>query len=390
MTALAFKLPQALEATEPPEARGVGRDKVRMLVARRGGALEHRSFAELPDLLTPGDLVVINVSKTLPAAIDGIRADGTAVRVHVATRAPRLAECWRVVELRSPDGASPAQARAGERIALAAGASIELVAPYASGPRLMLARLDLPETVERYLNAHGEPIRYRYVERAWPLQRYQNVYATVPGSAEMPSAGRPFTTGLLTRLIARGVLVAPIVLHAGVSSPERHEPPFPEYFEVSAQAARLVREARGWGGRVIAVGTTVVRALETAAGGSPEPQRSSGWTGRRDHARARRPRGRRVDHRLARARGLTSADARGDRRALTAAPILRGGPGARLPVARVWRQPPDPSLTTPPRARLSAGSPVGAGRAGRRARAAGLPRARSRRPANTGAGERND
>ena len=153
---------------------------------------------------------------------------------------------------------------------------LELVAPYASGARLMLARFNGDgDTVEDYLARHGEPIRYGYVSGRWSLGDYQTVYATTPGSAEMPSAGRPFTAGLITRLIARGILVAPITLHTGVSSPERHEPPFPEYFEVPEKTARLIESVRKWDGRVIAVGTTVVRALETRGPGHA----GSGWTG---------------------------------------------------------------------------------------------------------------
>jgi S-adenosylmethionine:tRNA ribosyltransferase-isomerase len=125
---------------------------------------------------------------------------------------------------------------------------------------------------------HGEPIRYGYVDRAWPLEDYQTAYAVTPGSAEMASAGRPFTPGLITRLVAEGVLFAPITLHAGVSSPERHEPPYPEFFEISAPAARLVNAVRSWGGRVIAVGTTCVRALETVASADGLITPESGWT----------------------------------------------------------------------------------------------------------------
>jgi S-adenosylmethionine:tRNA ribosyltransferase-isomerase len=159
--------------------------------------------------------------------------------------------------------------------------TLTLVAPYASGARLMLAQLQTPATVEEYLAGHGEPIRYGYVSYPWPLEAYQNVYATTPGSAEMASAGRPFTRALITRLVARGVLIAPITLHAGVSSPERHEPPFPECFEVPESTAQLINAAKGWGGRVIAVGTTVVRALETAARHSldRDVRPSHGWTG---------------------------------------------------------------------------------------------------------------
>ena len=275
MSTPAFELPEALEAAEPPEARGIARDEVRLMVATRSkGRIVHASFRDLPELLVPGDLVVVNVSATLPAAVPGTRADGSATRVHFSTRAPGLDAHWRVVELRSADGARPARARAGERIELAGGARLELVAPYASGARLTLARFDGESTVEQHLLAHGEPIRYGYALGRWPLSDYQTVYATALGSAEMPSAGRPFTAELITRLTARGVLVAPITLHTGVSSPERHEPPFPEYFEVPVQTARLIEAVQRWRGRVIAVGTTVVRALETAGPGRAE----EGWS----------------------------------------------------------------------------------------------------------------
>jgi S-adenosylmethionine:tRNA ribosyltransferase-isomerase len=277
---LAFELPAALEASVPPEARGIARDRVRLMVATRSaGELRHASFRDLPELLHPGDLLVVNVSATIPAAVAGQRSDGTAVRVHFATRAPRLDETWRVVELRSADGATPASGHAGERLMLKGGASVELVAEYASSPRLLLARFEAAEPVERYLAAHGEPIRYGYVPESWPISAYQTAYASTPGSAEMPSAGRPFTPELITRLIARGVQLAPITLHTGVSSPERHEPPFAEYYAVPEPTARLVAAVHRWGGRVIAVGTTVVRALETVAQPDGTVGGSEGWTG---------------------------------------------------------------------------------------------------------------
>jgi len=280
MTAPAFDLPTALEAREPPEARGLARDEVRLMVATRSdGLVRHARFRDLPELLAPGDLVVVNVSATVPAAVGARRAEGTPVRVHFATRAPQLDESWRVVELRSADGARPARAPVRERITLVGGeAALELVAPYASGARLMLACFHGEGSVDEYLARHGEPIRYGYVTGRPPLAAYQNAYATEPGSAEMASAGRPFTPELITRLASRGVLVAPITLHAGVSSPERHEPPFPEQYEVPAPTARLVAATREWGGRVIAVGTTVVRALETAARPGGVVAASGGWT----------------------------------------------------------------------------------------------------------------
>jgi S-adenosylmethionine:tRNA ribosyltransferase-isomerase len=283
-SALAFELPHSLEATEPPEARGADRDMVRLMVADAGeDQITHAAFTELPEFLAAGDLVVVNVSATLPAAVAATRSDGSAVRVHFATRAPKLDDRWRVVELRSPDGATPARGRAGETLALPGPDPIhpklELVAPYASGSRLMLARVDGLGTVEDLLIHHGDPIRYGYVPRRWPLEAYQNVYARVPGSAEMPSAGRPFTHRLISKLATRGIAVAPITLHAGVSSPERHEPPFPEEFEVPETTARLVNMTRAAGGRVIAVGTTVVRALETVARPDGSVDADAGWTG---------------------------------------------------------------------------------------------------------------
>ena len=280
-TALAFDLPPALEATEPPEVRGSARDAVRLMVAdAAAGRITHAAFTELPDFLAPGDLVVINLSATLPAAVPVTRADGTPVRLHVATRAPELDDRWRVVELRSADGSTPIRGRTGETLTLPAHlGELELIAPYASGSRLMLARFEGLGAADDLLRHHGEPIRYRYVPRRWPLSAYQNVYARVPGSAEMPSAGRPFTHRLISELMTHGVAVAPITLHTGVSSPERHEPPFPEEFEVPEATARLVNTTRAAGGRVIAVGTTVVRALETVATPDGTVYADSGWTG---------------------------------------------------------------------------------------------------------------
>jgi S-adenosylmethionine:tRNA ribosyltransferase-isomerase len=262
MSAISFELPLDLQATAPPPRR----DAVRLLVAHReDGRIEHRRFQELPKLLRAGDLLVVNVSATLPAAVAAAGA-----RVHFSTRVPGLDQSWRVVEVRSEDGSHPRRAHAGERVKLRGGATLELVAPYLGGGRLMLGRLDVPGPVESYLELHGEPIRYGYVPERWPLREYQNVYATTPGSAEMPSAGRPFTRELIAQLAAAGVLMATITLHAGVSSPESHEPPFPEQFEVPELTARQIEHATG---RVIAVGTTVVRALETTGG-----KAGSGWT----------------------------------------------------------------------------------------------------------------
>ncbi|MFL5837731.1 MAG: S-adenosylmethionine:tRNA ribosyltransferase-isomerase [Solirubrobacteraceae bacterium] len=263
--ALSFELPARLEAREPPPQR----DAVRLMVATRSdGRLAHTHFRDLPDFLAPGDLVVVNTSATLPAALQA-----GELTLHLSTPAPDGSPHW-VVELR--DGDRPHRfARAGDTLPLPAGGRAELLAPYASGRRLWLARLDLPAPLLDYLRDHGRPIRYGYVPRAWPLSAYQTVYANEPGSAEMPSAGRPFTAELITRLVAAGVQFAPVVLHTGVSSPERGEPPFPERYRVPDTTARLVNAAPG---RVIAVGTTVVRALETVTAADGTVRDGAGWT----------------------------------------------------------------------------------------------------------------
>ncbi|MBV6698186.1 S-adenosylmethionine:tRNA ribosyltransferase-isomerase, partial [Kitasatospora aureofaciens] len=138
--------------------------------------------------------------------------------------------------------------------------------------------LTLPAQLLSYLALHGRAIRYGYVDRDWPIEAYQTVFATVPGSSEMPSAARPFTAEVVARLAGRGVLVAPITLHTGVASPEAHEAPYAERFHVPAATARLVGHVRADGGRVIAVGTTVVRALESAADPDGTVHEADGWT----------------------------------------------------------------------------------------------------------------
>jgi len=279
---LAFSLPPAQEAHEPPEARGLARDGVRLMVARRGDReVVHSTFDRLATFLDPGDLVVVNTSGTLPAALDGRDHPGGApVAVHLSTR---LDDGRWVVEPRRPIGETGTSERwsgepPGPTVTLAASAAIQLEEPYGGTGRLWVARLVTPGRERDWIAAHGRPIRYGYVERPWPIDAYQTVYATEAGSAEMPSAGRPFTAELVTRLVARGVAVAPIVLHTGVASLEADERPYPERVVVSAPTARSVEATRAAGGRVVAVGTTVVRALETAAAATGAVRPLDGWT----------------------------------------------------------------------------------------------------------------
>ncbi|HEY6890728.1 MAG TPA: S-adenosylmethionine:tRNA ribosyltransferase-isomerase [Solirubrobacter sp.] len=266
MTALQFELPASLEAAEPPPVR----DEVRLMVAQQGRPLVHARFLDLPTHLTPGDLLVVNDSATLPAALPALRADGGAVDLHLSTPDPTNPDRW-VVEVRN-DG-HRARARA-ERLTLPAGGSARLIAPYLSPNRLWIAQLDLPEPLLAYLDHHGAPIRYAHEPTERPLEDHQTIFATKPGSAEMPSAGRPFTKRALTALRERGIGVQRITLHTGVSSQERGERPYPERFQVSAHTAARVNDAR----RVIAVGTTVVRALESAADDTGRVHAKDGWT----------------------------------------------------------------------------------------------------------------
>jgi len=283
--ALAFELPERLEAREPAEARGLARDEVRLMVATAHDAsIVHARFRDLPDFLEPGDLLVVNTSATIPASLPAHRADGTALQLRLSTPARSSpSDSWWVVEVRSANGATPCRSvQVGERYELPSGAHAEIVAPepFASSNarRLWVARLELPEPLDAYLARNGRPIRYGYVPREWPLSSYQNAYSLEPGSAEMASAGRPFTPELVTALVARGVLVAPLTLHTGVSSLERGESPYPERYRVPAPTARLVNAVHLWGGRVIAVGTTVVRALETVAEPDGTVDEGEGWT----------------------------------------------------------------------------------------------------------------
>lgn len=246
-----------------------GRDEVRMLVARRTG-LVHARFLDLAGHLEPGDLLVVNASATLPAALPAVRPDGARVDLHLSTPEPSDPGRW-VVELRS--GGHRASARE-ETLRLPAGGEARLLAPYLSPGRLWVAALTLPEPLEAYLHRHGAPIRYAHDRTPRPLADYQTIFATVPGSAEMPSAARPFTRRALARLRERGVSVQRVVLHTGVSSQERGERPYPERYEVSRHTAERVNAAR----RVIAVGTTVVRALETVAGEDGRVRPGAGWT----------------------------------------------------------------------------------------------------------------
>ena len=288
-----FESPGDTTAPAPPEERGVARDGVRMLVATPEG-VAHAHFRDLAAYLAPGDLVVVNNSATLAAEFDAVLRGRGPVVVHAATRLDD--DTW-VVELRTaPDAARAVlDAEAGADLDLPGGGRITLLAPHprphssptGRGNRLWRAAVSGPRPLEQHLVRYGRPIAYGYLDHAYPLSAYQTVFAKRPGSAEMPSAARPFSHELVTDLVSHDIGVAAVTLHTGVSSQEAGEAPQHEWFEVSGTVARLVNATRAEGGRVVAVGTTVTRALESAVesaaesvGDAPVLVARSGWTSR--------------------------------------------------------------------------------------------------------------
>jgi len=294
-----------LAASRPPEERGLSRDGVRLLAATPDGIV-HARFGDLPRFLSAGDLLVVNTSATIAAAVDGLRGDGRPVVVHFSgplgeeTPAARQgapvaaaagegtpgeeapSEAAWLVELRADAAATGpvTDAAPGEAVTLPAGASLTLLRRY-PGPaatRIWVAAVAAGGAVGAFLAWHGRPVRYSYVPDPWPLPAYQTVFARTPGSAEMPSAGRPFTAGLVTELVAAGVVIAPVTLHAGLASLEAGEPPLPERFSVPEPTAQLVNLTRAAGRRVVATGTTCTRALESAAGPGGTVRARHGWT----------------------------------------------------------------------------------------------------------------
>ena len=282
---LDFVLDPRHEAHEPPEARGLPRDGVRLLVSRGDADPVDSRFVDLGEALAPGDLLVVNTSATVPAAVDGRLPGGEPIVVHLSGAVP--GGLW-LVEVRTPEAGttSPRHLDRPFEIDLLGSGRIHLLAPFASSRRLWVAQLDLGDAVTGdgdgrvmgYLMAHGRPIRYRHVSRDWPLTTYQTVFARDPGSAEMPSASRPFTPELVTDLVGRGVEIMPLLLHTGVSSLEGDEAPYPEQYAVSRATAAAVNAVRENGGRVIAAGTTVVRALATVTDDRGVVHPGSGWT----------------------------------------------------------------------------------------------------------------
>jgi S-adenosylmethionine:tRNA ribosyltransferase-isomerase len=276
---LGFVLDAEHEAHQPPEAGGGRRDQVRLMVSDGDAPPVHARFDELGTFLRAGDLVVVNTSATVPAAVDARMPDGDPVVVHFSGELPGGMQ---LVEVRQPAAGATAPRVLGRPadLDLLGLGRVRLHTPFADSRRLWLASVELGEdaAVVDFLRRHGRPIRYRHVPREWPIEAYQTVFAREPGSAEMPSAARPFSTELVTDLVGQGVAVAPVLLHTGVSSLEGEERPYPERYRVPRATAAAVDATRQTGGRVIAIGTTVVRALATVTDERGVVHPGRGWT----------------------------------------------------------------------------------------------------------------
>ena len=273
---LLFDRPEHLQAAAPPESSGLNRDDVRLLVTTPDGNT-HARFNDLPEFLKPGDLVVVNESATIPTSLP---AQGSVGRFLLNLSTDYGNGLWLAEPRWSASEPGPLPLTEGETIRLP-GLIARLVSTYPGLERLWFVRIQ--GNVEAALAEHGAPVRYGYLDQDYPLEAYQTIFARVPGSAEMPSAARPFSQPVIDRLRRKGVEIAAILLHTGVSSLEvdssvlEDQAMYPEPFKVSPETAKAVNDAKSEGRRVIAVGTTVVRALESAWDGA-QVQPVSGFT----------------------------------------------------------------------------------------------------------------
>jgi len=275
---LDFPRPKALEAAGPPERRGLARDEVRLLVSTPRGH-EHARFRDLPRFLAPGTLLVVNTSATLPASLPAEHPHLGPIVVNVSTHYG--GDLYLVEPRWSAARPGPLPLEPGDAVEIA-GLPARLVAPHPGLPRLWFARLDGGiggmagmGSMGKAMARSGAPIRYAYLEPPYPpLAAYQTLFARPArdgeGSAEMPSAARPFTARVVEALQAKGIGLVPVTLHAGVSSLDleaeeiEEQVLYAEPFEVPERTAEAVTAARREGRPVVAVGTTVVRALESA------------------------------------------------------------------------------------------------------------------------------
>jgi S-adenosylmethionine:tRNA ribosyltransferase-isomerase len=272
-----YLCPAELVAQHPAPDRAGSR---LLVLDRSSGARAHRRFTEFPSLLLPGDVLVLNVSRVIPARLVGARENGRPGEILLVHPAPD--GTW--LALVHPGG----KLKRGRRVHLGGETQVEVVdvAPEGGGLRRVrfVGPLDARGAMERFGRVPLPP----YIRRppdADDRERYQTVYARVDGSVAAPTAGLHFTPAVLDAIRARQVAVAEVVLHVGPGTfkpveeddPARHVM-HSEWFEVPAAAAELVNQAKARGGRVWAVGTTAARVLETVGAAGPHVTPTSGWT----------------------------------------------------------------------------------------------------------------
>lgn len=274
-----YELPEELIAQYPASERDAAR---LMVLDRKTGRTDHTVFRSFPELLRPGDCLVVNETRVFPARLNGYRP-GTGGSVELLLVRCE-GDCWEVL------------ARPGRRLregAEVAFPDVDLVAQVTevlpSGRRMV--RFKGGSSLAEVLESRGRiplPPYIRREEEPADRERYQSVYARTRGAVAAPTAGLHFTPDLLERIRVSGVEIAPVLLHVGpgtfkpveVTDPCRHEMDA-EYFEIGPAAAEKVNESRRNGGRVVAVGTTTVRALESSASQSGDSwtlNPGSGWT----------------------------------------------------------------------------------------------------------------
>lgn len=275
-----FDLPQYLACPTPTEERNLERDEVRLLVSTNSGEIEHTTFNHFPSFLQEGDVLVVNTSATIPAALPVSLPGGRQGRLHISSK---LNNGKWLIEIREISGTKTKRWHEGEEgmvFQLPSGTSATLKQRFYKNDQwlhLWVVEFNLHQPMQTYLAANARPIQYEKLDRQYPLSYYQAFFSFHPGSSEMPSAGRGFTPGIIERLLKKGVALAPVILHTGVSSLEENETPYPEYMEIDPVSTSIINTAKRQGRRIIAVGTTAIRAIETAVNneGSLLPYRGS-------------------------------------------------------------------------------------------------------------------
>ena len=263
-----FDLPQSLACPQPTEERNLARDKVRLLVTTNQGQIEHSTFDHLPSFLKKGDVLVVNTSATIPAALPVALPGGKQGKLHISTK---LGNRRWLIEIREITGNKTVRWHEGKEemfFLLPSGAGVQLKQRFYKDNRLLhlwVAEFNILQPMQAYLSENARPIQYEKLDHRYPLAYYQTFFSFHPGSSEMPSAGRGFTTRLIEGLLKKEITLVPIMLHTGVSSLEENESPYPEYMEIDPVSAATINLAKKQQRRIIAVGTTAVRAIETAA-----------------------------------------------------------------------------------------------------------------------------